>query len=518
MADPSRIGPSPSGVLVAEGWGLRLRVRRGMLEVRDEAGPDGSERTALLVRAGPRGRRIVLLGRAGTISVEALRWCADAGVGLALIDAAAGRVVMASGDLGSDIPSLRRAQALAPGSEAGLALTRYLITQKLDGQGAVLAEHFPEARGALREVGNARAGVARAGDPSAVRLAEARAAAAYWSAWEGVRLTFARKEESRIPEHWRRFGTRGSVLTGGPRLAASPANALLNYCYALAEVECRLACLAVGLDPGLGVLHADQRARDSMALDLLEAIRPDVDRFVLGLADRRTFTRRSFFETQRGVFRVGAALARDLAESLPLWRRQAAPVAEHVARMLGGAGLPTPLTQDRRSAGREGIRKEPRRTKEPRVRLPAACATCGAALRDHDRTLCDPCLADKRRSDAERYSRSGPARLAAMRAEGRDPTATPEARRRLAETMSARNRERASWDREHPDRPDPEAFRREVLPGLREVPLSRMVEATGLSLRHCSRIRRGEAVPHPRHWEALQGLASMPLLRGSAPA
>jgi hypothetical protein len=29
-------------------------------------------------------------------------------------------------------------------------------------------------------------------------------------------------------------------------------------------------------------------------------------------------------------------------------------------------------------------------------------------------------------------------------------------------------------------------------------------EATGLSLRYVSLIRRGERTPHPRHWEALQ--------------
>jgi hypothetical protein len=35
---------------------------------------------------------------------------------------------------------------------------------------------------------------------------------------------------------------------------------------------------------------------------------------------------------------------------------------------------------------------------------------------------------------------------------------------------------------------------REVLPGLQDVTIRRIVEATGLSLRHCARIRRGEVV------------------------
>ncbi|MGW3472654.1 CRISPR-associated endonuclease Cas1 [Saccharopolyspora sp. NPDC000995] len=40
----------------------------------------------------------------------------------------------------------------------------------------------------------------------------------------------------------------------------------------LAESECRLACLAVGLDPANGIHHADKPDRDSQALDLLEIL------------------------------------------------------------------------------------------------------------------------------------------------------------------------------------------------------------------------------------------------------
>jgi hypothetical protein len=47
-------------------------------------------------------------------------------------------------------------------------------------------------------------------------------------------------------------------------------------------------------------------------------------------------------------------------------------------------------------------------------------------------------------------------------------------------------------------------FEREILPLIREVPLSCLVGATGLSLRYVSQIRRGERVPHPKHWQGLR--------------
>jgi CRISPR/Cas system-associated endonuclease Cas1 len=45
---------------------------------------------------------------------------------------------------------------------------------------------------------------------------------------------------------------------------------MLNYLYAVLESETRLACAALGLDPGLGVLHVDAQCRDSLAFDVME--------------------------------------------------------------------------------------------------------------------------------------------------------------------------------------------------------------------------------------------------------
>jgi len=59
---------------------------------------------------------------------------------------------------------------------------------------------------------------------------------------------------------------------------------------------------------------------------------------------------------------------------------------------------------------------------------------------------------------------------------------------------------------EYAERPDPEYFRREILPGAPGVPLARIVVRTGLSLRYASLIRLGERVPHPMQWETLRAI------------
>ena len=98
---------------------------------------------------------------------------------------------------------------------------------------------------------------------------------------------------------------------------------------------------------------------------------------------------------------------------------------------------------------------------------------------------------------------AGPRTLARLRAEGSDPSHGGEAAHKRGQRNAARKREAAEWGATIPEKPDSKVFRRGVLPSLQGVPLSVMMEATGLSLRYCSLIRRGLYVPHPRHWDRL---------------
>ena len=60
------------------------------------------------------------------------------------------------------------------------------------------------------------------------------------------------------------------------------ANAALSFLYTVLLGECVTALYAAGLEPGIGVLHGDDERRPSLALDLMEELRPMVvDQVVL---------------------------------------------------------------------------------------------------------------------------------------------------------------------------------------------------------------------------------------------
>lgn len=65
-------------------------------------------------------------------------------------------------------------------------------------------------------------------------------------------------------------------------------NCLLSFCYAMLAKEMLAACLAVGFDPYVGLLHRPRFGRPAMALDLAEEFRPLLaDSTVLTLINNR---------------------------------------------------------------------------------------------------------------------------------------------------------------------------------------------------------------------------------------
>ncbi len=79
------------------------------------------------------------------------------------------------------------------------------------------------------------------------------------------------------------------------RPARDPINAVLNFAYTVLANDCASACQEVGLDPQVGFLHALRPGRASLALDLMEELRPVIaDRAVITLINRSQLTPRDF--------------------------------------------------------------------------------------------------------------------------------------------------------------------------------------------------------------------------------
>lgn len=89
--------------------------------------------------------------------------------------------------------------------------------------------------------------------------------------------------------------------TRSRRPPLDPVNAMLSFAYSLLSHDCASALESVGLDSYVGFLHRDRPGRSSLALDLIEELRPCIaDRFVLTCINNRIFKATDFIHQGSG--------------------------------------------------------------------------------------------------------------------------------------------------------------------------------------------------------------------------
>jgi CRISPR-associated protein Cas1 len=217
------------------------------------------------------------------LSPPLIQACAGGGITVALLDRVGRFQARIEGPLTGNV-LLRRAQYRA--SEDPDEIVRGIVLGKISNQRTVLMR-------ALRDHGDElaldrRNALAGAIDRLARILRRANAVTEGVDALRGdegdaANVYFAVFDDMiRVSDPALRFRGRSR------RPPLDAANALLSFLYTLLTHDCRSAAESVGLDPAVGFLHRDRPGRPSLALDLMEELRPVlVDRLALSLINRR---------------------------------------------------------------------------------------------------------------------------------------------------------------------------------------------------------------------------------------
>jgi CRISPR-associated endonuclease Cas1 len=486
------------GVVTLHGYGISARVDRGHLILEDGVGP--RRRLGRFARIGHGLERIAVIGAEGAVSLAALRWIAAQNAALVMLDRD-GSVLTTIGPVRSSDSRLRRAQSLAHHSGAAIEISRGLISQKLEGQGRIVRDEFNNSPFADR-IDFLRSELTNSNSIEAIRQIEAVAAKLYWSVWRDLPVRFPTADYPRVPQHWCSFGTRKSALTGSPRLATNPPNAMLNYMYALLESESRLAASAVGLDPGIGVLHVDTDARDSLACDLMEAVRPHVDAYLFKWLVGGLLRRDWFFELPNGNCRLMAPFVERLSQSLPVWARIVAPTTEWVAKRLWSATSRVNKLKAPATCLTQTHRRSAKRDSDPPISGPEGalplCQTCGRAITAGHR-YCSTCSIAISARELVKGAQQG--RLASHSEEAQ-ASRSEKGRSNTTARWAWRVSNQSNWISE-------QTYSEKVRPRLEGIPVRIVASALGVSLPYASNVRSGKRKPHERHWLTLAQLANI---------
>lgn len=104
-------------------------------------------------------------------------------------------------------------------------------------------------------------------------------------------------------------------------------NAMLSFVYTLLTGMVASALETVGLDPYVGFMHTDRPGRVSLALDLIEELRPVLaDRFVLTLINRKIVTGKDFTRKEDGAVLMSEKARKNL---LIEWQNRKKEIITH---------------------------------------------------------------------------------------------------------------------------------------------------------------------------------------------
>lgn len=267
--------------------GIAIEHDSGALIFREQASAGGCGARLATVPLAPLSR-ILLRGNA-QLSASVLAALGERGIGLIVLSARLGTPCLFLARAHNDA-RLRVAQTEhSLRSSFCLDWARTLVAGKIAAQQRWLdtlaserpAQRYPltHASGQLAEQ-HARA--ARADCLASLRGLEGTAAASYFAALRTVvPASLGFHERNRRP----------------PR---DPFNALLSLTYTLAHAEAVLALHSAGLDPAVGYYHQLSHARESLACDIVEPVRPLADALCLQLVATQTLTAEHFSTSASG--------------------------------------------------------------------------------------------------------------------------------------------------------------------------------------------------------------------------
>lgn len=186
---------------------------------------------------------------------------------------------------------LRRRQVLVHG-QGGHGIARRMIAGKIQNARTLLRRNARDDVGtALVTLNRLRVQASESSSISELLGMEGTAARVYFDEFTSMVAPAARNLTARF-----------DVLGRARRPPPDPLNCLLGYAYALLVKDLVAVCLAVGLDPYLGVLHRPRYGRPSLALDLAEEFRPLVaDSVVVGLLNNGEIHTHDFVSRGLGV-------------------------------------------------------------------------------------------------------------------------------------------------------------------------------------------------------------------------
>jgi CRISPR-associated protein Cas1 len=238
---------------------------------------------------------VVCFGRV-TCTPPLMQHCAEHGVSISFLSERGRFWARVQGPVSGNVLLRREQYRRADDASASAALARAIVAGKIMNARTVLQRALRDHPGnpetarlerAVLDIGGSLTQLGCVESVDQIRGCEGNASRVYFDAFDA--LIVAQKEDFAFQDRSRR-----------PPL--DNMNALLSFLYTLLVHDAASALEGVGLDPAVGFLHRDRPGRASLALDLMEELRPVIaDRLALSLVNRQQVKGSGFTASETGA-------------------------------------------------------------------------------------------------------------------------------------------------------------------------------------------------------------------------
>lgn len=221
--------------------------------------------------------------------------CAEKGVSLSFFDQRGRFLASCQGEVCGNVLLRKEQFRVSESSDRSIAIARNFILGKVFNSRWVLERGLRDHRmrvdgerleSASKALASALDAIRGCGSIDSLRGIEGDAASTFFSVFDELIL---RDKEF--------FSFQGRSR----RPPMDAVNAMLSLFYSVLTRDCSSALSSVGLDPFVGFMHVDRPGRRSLALDLIEELRPVmVDRFVTTAINNQVVRRSSFLVRETG--------------------------------------------------------------------------------------------------------------------------------------------------------------------------------------------------------------------------
>jgi CRISPR-associated protein Cas1 len=230
-----------------------------------------------------------------SVSPPAFELCSENGIGVAFLSDQDRFIARVNGPVSGNVLLRKSQYRKSDNVEESAGIARMVLVGKIANCRSVLMRAAREREddegkvilvSAAKSLSRILRSIANVPDLDGLRGKEGEASAIYFAVFD--HLILCNKDD---------FFFRGRSR----RPPLDNVNALLSFIYTLLAHDMTSALESVGLDPAVGFLHRDRPGRPSLALDLMEELRPALaDRLVLSLINRQQVQPKGFERTENG--------------------------------------------------------------------------------------------------------------------------------------------------------------------------------------------------------------------------